>query len=366
MIPVLQNRAMLLVALWAVALPAAAEETPGAGAPSEAEAAPEAAESAAEALPTLAVLEFAAKGGVSQDAADALADLVASEALGRGTHKVIGKADIKSLIGYEKIKDALGCEEASCLAEIGGALGVDLILVGNVSLFDEVFLLNLRLIDPRKAEVSARVSRKVRGGRAALLDAVSPAVGELFGDAPAAVFGVVGALGSLQGAGAASAPAPATPQAPAATFPAIDRPEDLIELEEMFETDLGAFYSTWLNSAQRRKGISFDAYMLEAAHEQSKTSLSFIGVGCGLIATAGGLVPVVVLHDDDDAVVGIVGAGIIVAGLLGIISLPMGAAGYVNSRDAIDKLTPRVEQRTGPGAVAARPQTWRLSYRISF
>ena len=327
----------------------------------------------AEALPTLAVLEFAAKGGVSQDAVDALADLVASEVLKRGAHKVIGKADIKSLLGYEKIKDALGCEEASCLAEIGGALGVDLILVGNVSQFDEVFLLNLRLIDPKKAEVGARVSRKVPGGQAALLDAVSPAVGELFGDAPAVVFGAAGVLGGLGILDATQLPAPAAaalastaPQSGMATFPQIDRPTDLVELEELFETDLGGFYATWLNSAQRRKGLSFDGYMLEAAHEQAKAGIGSIAAGCGLLATAGGLVPVVVLNDDNDLVVGLVSAGIIVAGLFGVIALPMGAAGYVRSQDAIEKLTPRVEQRSALGPAAERPQTWRLSYRIAF
>src|SRR6185295_5852068 len=47
---------------------------------------------------------------------------------------VTGKNDIAALLGLERQKQLLGCsdEQASCLAELAGALGVDGLLTGSL------------------------------------------------------------------------------------------------------------------------------------------------------------------------------------------------------------------------------------------
>lgn len=97
-----------------------------------------------------AVMEFASKGGISKDRAEALGDLVANTIRGYGKYDVIAKADIKTMLGMAKAKEALGCDDESCLAEIGGALGVEYVVAGNLSLMGKTYLLNLKVIDQRK------------------------------------------------------------------------------------------------------------------------------------------------------------------------------------------------------------------------
>ena len=47
--------------------------------------------------------------------------------------EAIGPDDINAMLGFEKVKDAVGCDEISCVVEIGSALGVDYLAAGNVA-----------------------------------------------------------------------------------------------------------------------------------------------------------------------------------------------------------------------------------------
>jgi TolB-like protein len=130
--------------------------------------------------PAVAVMEFASKGGVTQEQMDALGELLANEIRDLGAFRVIGKSDIQAVLQFEEKKILAGCSDDSCIAEIGGALGAQFVAVGSVSLFGETYLLNLKLLDVRKISVWKGISRKVKGGEDALLDATSSAVREIF------------------------------------------------------------------------------------------------------------------------------------------------------------------------------------------
>ncbi|HOX47202.1 MAG TPA: DUF2380 domain-containing protein [Myxococcota bacterium] len=138
------------------------------------------AQAADDARPAVAVMEFASKGGVTQEQMDALGELLASDIRKLKTFRVIGKGDIQAVLQYEEKKALTGCGDDSCIAEIGGALGAQFVTVGNVSKFGDTYLLNLRVIDVKKVAVVQSVSQKVEGGEAALLDATSEAVREIF------------------------------------------------------------------------------------------------------------------------------------------------------------------------------------------
>jgi TolB-like protein len=136
---------------------------------------------------SIAVMEFASKGGVSQEQMDALSDMLANEIRNRGEYRVIGKSDIRTALNLEEQKTMLGCNDNSCIAEIGGALGVRWVVVGNVSLFGETFLLNLKLMDVEAVKVAWGTSKKVTGGQAKLIDALADVAEEMmasFGKPP--------------------------------------------------------------------------------------------------------------------------------------------------------------------------------------
>ncbi len=124
-----------------------------------------AAESGAEEEPiSIAVMEFASKADcIEQEKMDALSDMAANVIREAGAYKVIGKDDIRATLSFEQQKTIMGCSDESCIAEVGGALGVRFIVVGNLSRFGKSFLLNMKLIDVAKVEVLKGVSRTIPG-----------------------------------------------------------------------------------------------------------------------------------------------------------------------------------------------------------
>src|SRR5208282_646866 len=78
-------------------------------------------------------------------------------------------------------KQLLSCANTSCLSEIGGALGVDQMLIGSLSQVGDVYLLDLRDIDVKHAALLHEASRRLHTtDQAALLDAITDLAQELY------------------------------------------------------------------------------------------------------------------------------------------------------------------------------------------
>ena len=72
--------------------------------------------------------------------------------------RIITMRDIEAMLGFEQTKQAFDCSEASCLAEIGGSLGVDELLYPRVTGVGDELMLSFTLLDVAKAQVIARSS----------------------------------------------------------------------------------------------------------------------------------------------------------------------------------------------------------------
>jgi iron complex outermembrane receptor protein len=129
---------------------------------------------------SIGVMEFVAKTGIDQEKADVMADVLAEKVMRMGDVRVITKADFQSMLNIEKQKRMVGCNDENCAAEIGGALGIRWMVVGNVGRFGKTYLLNLKLMDVMQVQVAARVSRKIKGDEDDLLDGLLEATTELF------------------------------------------------------------------------------------------------------------------------------------------------------------------------------------------
>ncbi len=132
---------------------------------------------------SVAVMEFASKGGVTQKQMDALGDMLANEIRDMGGYRVIGSADIRAVLKIEEQKSLMGCSDVACMAEIGGALGVRWVVVGNVSKFGELYLLNLKMMDAEKVRVASSISKRIRGGEEILVESLPAAIRNLFAKA---------------------------------------------------------------------------------------------------------------------------------------------------------------------------------------
>jgi TolB-like protein len=164
------------------------------------------------ATPKLAVMPIAAGEGVPATTTAAITDALAAEVRRRSGAEVITRKELETVLSLEAQKEMLGCQSDACIAEIGGALGVERLVAGDLARLGESWLFHLKLVDTGKVKVVAQADRRIRGGTIDdVLDALPPMVGELFGAAPAAA--------PTPGPAAAPLPAPAVTAAPAPAPP---------------------------------------------------------------------------------------------------------------------------------------------------
>jgi len=125
------------------------------------------------------VLRLDSSADVGADVQAAMESAMAQALDELGPFATVAHQDIAGMLELEAAKQRTGCETASCLAEIGGALGVDYTVSGRLMLTGQVYLLQLTLTDVRQATVVARASRDFRGSPAGLVDEARTAVRQL-------------------------------------------------------------------------------------------------------------------------------------------------------------------------------------------
>lgn len=122
----------------------------------------------------LAVLDLADKG-VGEDVASLLTGVVANKLSELGLFEVISRDDIKNMLTHEQDKMLVGCTQADCLVDIGGALGARDLIAGEVGRVGTKYVIGLQRIDVQAAKVVKRTERQFTGSRERLLDEVATA-----------------------------------------------------------------------------------------------------------------------------------------------------------------------------------------------
>ena len=119
--------------------------------------------------------------GLSEETAQNLTQVLTVEVKGVDGASVVSRQDINSMLQLNATKMELGCGDDSCMAQIGGALGVDRLIAGDAGRLGQTFIINLRLIDVRKGEIENRITETFNGDEEQLLRAVRHAGRELLG-----------------------------------------------------------------------------------------------------------------------------------------------------------------------------------------
>lgn len=107
--------------------------------------------------PKIAILDFTASGA-SKELAAAAGGVAANELDRLGAFQVVTSEAIRSMLAFEKQRQMLGCTDAGCMAELGGALGVDWLVSGRVTKLashggvPETWTLDLTLTSVRKGQ----------------------------------------------------------------------------------------------------------------------------------------------------------------------------------------------------------------------
>lgn len=119
---------------------------------------------AVDARPSAAVLELQSKQGVGADVASLLADSLTVNLRKSGAFsRVVSTTELAATLGVEQQRQAANCDDASCLVEIAGALGVDLLVFGNVGKVGRLWLMNLKMVSARTGVSVSSVSRPLEG-----------------------------------------------------------------------------------------------------------------------------------------------------------------------------------------------------------
>ena len=167
--------------------------------------------------------------GTEAHKAELLSEVALTEASNMERFEIIGRSDITSMIGFEKQKKVLGCtDDSNCLAEIGGALGVDYVLVGSLGRLGALYRVDLKIVDTKKARVLGRFGESVEGSEEKLVATVqrgvrkllTPLAGDLPVPGPVAAETAAGAKPATVEAQAASAAASQGSPAAVAAAPA--------------------------------------------------------------------------------------------------------------------------------------------------
>jgi TolB-like protein len=159
--------------------------------------------------------------GTEAHKAELLSEVALTEASGMDRFEIIGRSDIASMIGFDQQKKVLGCtDDSNCLAEIGGALGVDYVMVGSLGRLGALYRVDLKLVDSKKARVLGRFGESVEGSEEKLVATVQRGVRKLLlplaGELPAPGPAVAAAAPAAPAAKPKLAAEP-KPESPAAT-----------------------------------------------------------------------------------------------------------------------------------------------------
>jgi hypothetical protein len=96
----------------------------------------------------LMLLDFPADPAFTPNVIRVIGDYLAGGLRDQG-FEVMTTGDIGAALGVERQKELMGCSESSCVADIGGAMGVDYIVRPNMAVLDRDTVLTLTLIDSK-------------------------------------------------------------------------------------------------------------------------------------------------------------------------------------------------------------------------
>ena len=131
-------------------------------------------------LPKLAVLDVSVKN-VDHETGDIFTEVLTAEVAGLGLHEVMSGSEINAIIGFEAQKELLSCDDSACMAELGGALGADMIVISQVGKVGETFVVSIKLVDTKEVKAHKRIYETVEGRVDAVLAVIRSGVARLFG-----------------------------------------------------------------------------------------------------------------------------------------------------------------------------------------
>lgn len=102
------------------------------------------------------VMDLAAEEGVDAGTVNTLTGIISAEMSDYRAIDVVANADVRRMMELEGEKQAVGCGDTSCLADIAGAMGARLVVFGSAGKLGDALVVHLNLYDSQKAQSVGR------------------------------------------------------------------------------------------------------------------------------------------------------------------------------------------------------------------
>jgi sulfatase modifying factor 1 len=118
-------------------------------------------------------------GGVDEDLALQVTTVLVAEASRLSGVRVQSYREIQGVLTQEQVKQAMGCDSATCAAELAGALNTDQIIFGTLGTVGRSYLLTLSCVTAAGETAGRTVTRFPKNEEEALIDGMSKVAREL-------------------------------------------------------------------------------------------------------------------------------------------------------------------------------------------
>ncbi len=130
--------------------------------------------------PALAVMPLRS-ATLPSETVSTLDNLLVTVVSDHGGYRVVSAGDINAMLGLERMKEAAGCDDLACAVEIGGALGVQQMLVTTADVLGDSVVFTAALLDLAKSEAKARTRQRVNSDPNLFLDAIEKLITDTLG-----------------------------------------------------------------------------------------------------------------------------------------------------------------------------------------
>jgi len=114
------------------------------------------------ALSYAAVMRFESSGGDS-GVSMVVTDIFTNQIQANGKYRVTERSQMKKVLTEQGFQNSGACNAVQCAVEIGRLLSIDKMFIGSVGKLGGSWFVNIRLIDIKTGEITANLSKQVKG-----------------------------------------------------------------------------------------------------------------------------------------------------------------------------------------------------------
>jgi len=123
--------------------------------------------------------ELKALGKYNKTKSKLLENIILAELYKYKKFNVISKSDVEKILNAEEFKMMMACSDNSCLMEVSGALGAEILVSGDIGAMETITQLSMQMMSNQDGHIYSRISKTIEGSNKVLIQETKNAVAEL-------------------------------------------------------------------------------------------------------------------------------------------------------------------------------------------